>query len=508
MAGRFSREAFGARRFPVNELWKFDACAQAEVVRRGEIAPNELVETAIRRIEALNPQVNAVITPLFDQAITQASGDLPAGPFRGVPLLLKDFLCETAGDPYYEGSRFLRDLGWRSPADSLLASRFRQAGFVILGKTNLPEFAASATTEPLAFGPTRNPWNPERSAGGSSGGSAAAVASGMVSVAHANDGTGSIRIPAACCGLVGLKPSRGRIPVGSPNGAGLLGNIVEHVVARSVRDAAAVLDAVCGPAPGHPVVAGPPRQPYREEVGADPGRRRVGFLTHDPLLRGCRELRPGIRDTDPASAAAVVETARLLESLGHIVEESYPTALDGRTGLGGPRGIVAVSELAARLDAWIARTGREPHADDLETATWRMVNEGRRYSSSDVEKARHTVVAGVRPIGEWWASGFDLLLTPVTNGIPPAVEAFAGLELSEQNWRLAEAFGFYTVPYSFTGQPAISVPAIWVDGMPVGIQLVADIGREDVLLRVASQLEEARPWSDRWPRMNSGVRRQ
>jgi amidase len=476
-------------------FWRFDACELAELIRKRDVTPTELVEAAIARIEQLNPRVNAVVTPLFEGALAQASRAVPAGPFGGVPMLLKDFLCETAGDPYYEGSRYLRDLGWRSPVDSQLTTRFRQAGFIILGKTNVPEFAASATTEPAAFGPTRNPWNPDRSAGGSSGGSAAAVASGMVPLAHANDGTGSIRIPAACCGLVGLKPTRGRTPVGE---AGLLDNVVEHVITRSLRDAAAVLDAISAPAPGDRFTAARPRR-FRDEVGADPGRLRVGFLTHDPLLRGCREIRPGVRDADPASAAAVEDTARLLESLGHIVEQSYPAALDGPTGLGGPRGIVAASELAARLAAWIARTGLEPDRDDLEPATWRIVNEGRSCSAADVENARQRLIAGVRPIREWWAGAFDILLTPVTNGIPPDVGAFSSLDLAEQNWQLAEAFGLYTVPWSFTGQPAVSLPAAWADGMPIGIQLVADLGREDILFRVASQLEEARPWADRWP---------
>ncbi|HSJ65395.1 MAG TPA: amidase [Gemmatimonadaceae bacterium] len=477
-------------------LWKLDACAQAELVRKREVTPTELVQSAIARIEQLDPLLNAVITPLFDRALEYANRGIPAGPFGGVPLLLKDFLCETAGDPYFEGSRFLRDLGWRSPADSRLASRFRQAGFVILGKTNLPEFAASATTEPAAFGPTRNPWNPERSAGGSSGGSAAAVACGMVAVAHANDGTGSIRIPAASCGLVGLKPSRGRTPSGA---TGLLDNIVEHVITRSVRDAAAVLDAISDPQPGYPNATAQPPRSYRHQVGADAGSLRVGFLRHDPLLRGCREVRPGVRDADPASAAAVEETARLLESLGHVVEEAYPAALDGSTGLGGARGIIAAHELAERLDAWTTRTGRAPGPNDLEPATRRIVAEGRRYSKADVHQAYHKLLEGVRPIRRWWAGGFDLLLTPVTNGVPPAIGAFATMDLAERNWLLAEAFGLYTVPYSFTGQPAVSLPAAWVDGMPIGVQLVADYGCEDVLLRVASQLEDVRPWADRWP---------
>ena len=445
----------------------------------------------IARIEKLNPHVNAVVTTLYDRALAEARNDIPNGPFRGVPLLLKDFLCETAGDPYYEGSRFLRDIGWRSPTDSYLATRFRQAGFVIVGKTNLPEFANSATTEPAAFGATRNPWDLTRSAGGSSGGSAAAVACGMVPLAHANDGTGSIRIPAACCGLVGLKPSRGRTPTAQ---SGLLENIVEHVVTRTVRDAAAVLDAVCGGAPEA-------RLAVLDREIVKPERLRVGFIVHDPLLRSCRQIRPDVRDADVSSAAAVLDTAHLLESLGHMVEESYPPALDGPTGLGPPRGIVAASELAARIDTWIARTGRQPDRDAFEPATWEILTEGRRYSVAHVQQARERIVAGVAPMRDWWAD-FDLLLTPTTNGIPPLIGEFSTLDLVEQNWRLAEAFGLYTVPYSFTGQPAISLPAIWIQEMPIGIQLVAKYGREDVLLRVASQLEEARPWAHRWPQID------
>lgn len=479
----------------MSAFWKLDACGQAELVRTRDVSATELVEAAIARIERSNPRLNAVVTPLFDRALRDTRR-LSSGPFAGVPMLVKDFLCETAGDPYYEGSRFLRNCGWRSPADSELASRFRQAGFVILGRTNVPEFAGSATTEPAAFGATRNPWNPDRSAGGSSGGSAAAVASGMVPVAHANDGTGSIRIPAGACGLVGLKPSRGRTVAGH---AGLLDNVVEHVVTRSVRDAAAVLDAICDPGGGNASGPGAPLRPFAHEVGAPVESLRVGLLRHDPLLRGCREIRPGVRDGDPASAAAVDDTARILEGLGHVVEDSYPPALEGPNGLGPPRGITAAVETATRLDAWVARTGRTPAPDELEPATWSMVSEGKRYSSEEVERARHRLATGVQPILQWWTAGFDLLLTPVTNGIPPAIGAFSTLDTAEQGWQLAEAFGLYTVPWSFTGQPAISLPATIVDGMPVGIQLVADYGREDILLRIAAQLEEARPWADRWP---------
>src|SRR5262245_25966006 len=308
----------------VDEFARMDATAQAELVRRGEVPPVELVEAAIARIEQLNPRLNAVITPLFDTALAQAA-QLPTGSFGGVPVLLKDAWCETAGDPYYAGMKFLQRQGWRSERDTNLALKFRAAGFIFLGKTNLPELAGGALTEPEAFGPTRNPWDPGRTPGGSSGGSAAAVAAGMVAVAHANDGLGSIRIPASCCGLVGLKPSRGRVSPGPGRAAGLLGNITEFVLTRSVRDAASILDAVAGPMPGDFMVAPAPARPYRQELGADPGRLRVGLLAHEPFLQ---------QQIHEACAAAVAETSKLLESLGHIVEYAYPPQFDGVTGLG------------------------------------------------------------------------------------------------------------------------------------------------------------------------------
>jgi len=249
------------------ELSELDAIGQASLIRQGEITALELVEAAITQIERLNPQLNAVVTKLYDKAIDAARSPklpapkLPDSPFHGVPLLLKDFLCETSGDPYYAGMKFLRDLGWRSDHDTFLAAKFREAGFIILGKTNLPELAGGPLSGTEAFGLTRNPWDLSKTPGGSSSGSAAAVAAGMVSVAHGNDGTGSIRIPASCCGLVGLKPSRGRISSGPTRNDGVTGNIVEFVLTRSLRDAAAILDAVAGPMPGDQVLAPPPISP-------------------------------------------------------------------------------------------------------------------------------------------------------------------------------------------------------------------------------------------------------
>ncbi len=468
-----------------DEFAFLDATAQADLVRRGQVHPRELVDAAISRIERLDPVLNAVITPLFEQARAQAeSPTLPDGPFRGVPLLLKDFLCQTAGDPYFEGMRFLRDLNWRAEADTHLATRFRAAGFIFLGKTNLPELAALATTEPVAFGATRNPWDLGRSPGGSSGGSAAAVAAGMVPIAHANDGFGSIRIPASCCGLIGLKPPRGRASLGPERNPGPLGNVVEHVLTRSVRDAAAVLDAVAGSMPGDLFVAPPPARPYLAEVGVDPGPIRVDLLLNDPFLE---------KPIDSECLTAVEETGQLLDDLGHAVEEAVPPTLTGPTGLGEALGIIAASGAAAHLDGWAARTGLPIGPDDVEPHVWRRAEQGRAYTAVQIHAALRRLTAGVMRAPEWWASGFDLLITPTMQQPPPPIG-------SAPPERQGEIFGLVTMPFSVTGQPAVSLPLHWShEGLPIGVQLVADYGREDVLIRVAAQLEAARPWSARRP---------
>src|SRR5207244_2860751 len=266
-----------------DDLALLDATAQAELVRQRRVTPRELVDAAIARIERVNPKLNAVISQRFEKARAEAAApDLPDGPFRGVPFLLKDLICHSAGDPYHAGMRLLRELGWVERYDTHLAARFRAAGFVCLGRTNVPELGPAPTTEPLAYGPTRNPWDTGRSPGGSSGGSAAAVAAGLVPVAHANDGGGSIRIPASACGLVGLKPTRGRTSLGPDTGESWAGAVAEHVVTRSVRDTAALLDAVAGPMPGDPYFAPPPARPFAAEVGLDPGRLRIGVLARVP----------------------------------------------------------------------------------------------------------------------------------------------------------------------------------------------------------------------------------
>src|SRR3954470_20343366 len=300
-----------------DDLARMDATDQAELVRTGKVSAAELVEAAIARIEKVDPELNAVIHPLFDDARKEVADGLPDGPFTGVPLVLKDLICLSAGHPMHEGMRFLKDQGWTEEEDQYLAAKFRAAGFLFVGKTNTPELGIVPTCEPDAHGASRNPWNTEHSTGGSSGGSAAAVASGMVPVGHANDGGGSIRIPASECGLVGLKPSRGRSSLGPDYGDVFSGLICEHVVTRSVRDTATVLDAVHGPMPGDPYAAPTPSRPFLDDVGADPGRLRVGLLTSSPVT-----------EVHPDCITAAENAGRLLESLGHTVEAAYPTAMD------------------------------------------------------------------------------------------------------------------------------------------------------------------------------------
>src|SRR5213080_3672160 len=303
-----------------DELALLDATAQAELVRQRKASPRELVDAAIARIERVNPKLNAVVIQRFEKARAEAAApDLPDGPFRGVPFLLKDLICHSAGDPYHAGMRLLRELEWVERYDTYLAARFRAAGFVFLGRTNVPELGPAPTTEPVAYGPSRNPWDTSRSTGGSSGGSAAAVAAGMVPVAHANDGGGSIRIPASECGLVGLKPTRQRISEGPIIGDNMSGLTVELVVSRSVRDTAAILDAVHGPAPGDPYVAPPPERPYVTELEADPGQLRIGLIT-DPIA----DATPQQEVVDAARDAG-----RMLEALGHGVEDADLSAFAG-----------------------------------------------------------------------------------------------------------------------------------------------------------------------------------
>ncbi|HEY2302418.1 MAG TPA: amidase [Acidimicrobiales bacterium] len=471
-----------------DDLAWLDATAQADLVRRGELTPLELVEAAIDRIERLNPALNAVITPLYDKARAAAtSAALPDGPFRGVPFLVKDAVAHTAGDPYHCGMGVLKEAGWREPDDTWLVARYRAAGLVICGKTNLPEMATSATTQPAAYGATHNPWDTTRTPGGSSGGSAAAVASGMVALAHGNDMGGSIRIPSAHCGLVGLKPTRARSTLGPDFGEYWGPTTHEHVLTRSVRDTAALLDATAGMAPGDPYTAPPPPRPYAQEVGADPGRLRIGVRT--------RRRTGG--PSDPECAAAVEETARVLESLGHVVNPAAMDALDQP----GAEGFFAVfaAAIARDVERWGDKLGRPIQLDELEPSNAALTERGRAISATEYIAAFEIMNGYSRRVGAWWADGNDVLVLP-TCPRPPATLAEldpAGGEVALG--RMAE-FAEFTTPFNITGQPAMSVPMHWTaSGLPVGVQLVAAYGREDVLIRLASQLEAAVPWNWRRP---------
>ncbi|MFD2093114.1 amidase [Blastococcus deserti] len=472
-----------------------DATAQAELVRTGQASAKELVEAAIERIERLNPQLNAVVRERFHAARDEAAAGLPDGPFRGVPMLLKDMGCHLGGESTHYGTSFLREAAWCWPTESYLARQFRSAGFVPLGRTNVPELGTTVTTEPEANGPARNPYDVRRSTGGSSGGSAAAVAAGLVPVAHASDGGGSIRIPASECGLVGLKPTRARVSQGPDVAESWAGATIDGVVTRSVRDTAAVLDAIGRPMPGDPYIAPPFLRPLVDEVGAPVGLLRVGVLDVDP----------GERYLDhPQCRAAVERAGQLLEELGCHVEPGTPDAMfDPQFGRFFSRTISA--DTALTISAFERVLGRPIRDDELEPRNVAHRAVGKRMTAEEYLGARHVLGRWTRRMAAWWApvedggQGFDLLVTPTVGAPPPELGWFTA-DGPEREGRRIDSFMPYTAQFNVTGQPAVSLPLHWTDdGLPVGVQLVAAYGREDVLVRVAAALEEAAPWADRRP---------
>ncbi len=474
----------------MTELTWLDATAQAELVRNGEASPAELVEAAIGRIEAVNPRLNAVIRTRFDQARAEAEGDLPDGPFRGVPILFKDLGCTVAGEVTAFGVGPMRDQV--IPLTSYLAEAFLAAGFIPLGRTNVPEMGTTVTTEPKSFPPARNPWAPDHSTGGSSGGSAAAVASGMVPAAHANDGGGSIRIPASECGLVGLKPNRARVSQGPLVGEGWAGGTIDGAVARTVRDAAGILDVISGWHAGEPYYAPPLPRPLREEVGADPGRLRIGFVD-----------RPGADDflDDPECRAAVAGAARLLEGLGHHVEQSAPEVMFDEGFIRHFTTIIA-ADTEATFRVFELLLGRPIDEDEIEPRNVAYRKIGAVMDAVAYLESRAWLGTWARQMATWWTE-YDLLLTPTLGAPPPELGWFTAEGGEGEGGRIV-SFIPYTAQFNMTGQPAVSLPLHWTPGgLPVGVQLVAAYGREDVLVRVASQLEQAAPWADRHPQVHA-----
>ncbi len=459
-----------------------DATAQAELVRRKEVKPIELVDAAMERIERLNPAINAVVTPMYEEAQTVARGELPDGPFTGVPFLLKDIFASYGGVRMTSGSVFLRD--HVPDHDSELVKRYKRAGLIILGKTNTPEFGLVPTTEPQLFGPTRNPWDTGRTAGGSSGGSAAAVASGMVAAAHGNDGGGSIRIPSSCCGLFGLKPTRARTPAGPDYGDIIGGLAIDHALTRSVRDSAALLDATAGPDIGDPYWAPPPARPFLREVGADTGRLRIAFSVEAPT--GAAVHADCVR--------AVRDAAALCSDIGHEVEEAAPDV--SAEMVLQPFMTVWESGCAMGVDGMALLSGRNATPDQFEILTWALYENGCRHSASDYLIAVALLQRVARDIGRFLVD-YDLWLTPTLTEPPVPLGSFdSPPDNPLQGFVRSAEFCPFTPIANFTGQPAMSVPLFWNnDGLPIGTHFMGRFGDEATLFRLAAQLEEARPWA-------------
>jgi Asp-tRNA(Asn)/Glu-tRNA(Gln) amidotransferase A subunit family amidase len=463
----------------------YDALGLAGLVRAGEVKPRELLEAALARAERRNPAVNAIVIPMADEA-RRVAEDPPAGPFRGVPFLLKDLYAYYPGFRTTHGSRLFAD--FVPDHASELVTRYRQAGLVIFGKSASPEFGITTSTESALFGKTRNPWSLEHSAGGSSGGAAAAVAAGILPAAHASDGGGSIRIPASCCGLFGLKPTRGRVPFGPDAGEGWSGMSTVHAVTRSVRDSAALLDVIRGADLGAPYVAPEPARPYLAEVGAPPGRLRIAFQTRS--FNGS--------DTHPDCAEAVRDAAKLCAALGHHVEEA---ALDVDAAVFGRASqvIIAANLRASVLDR-LRDLGRELREGDLEPGTRAMFEAAAGADAAAYASAIRVIHALGRQVSRFLVDR-DLLLTP-TLGTPPLPLGRLALDNPDLMTFLRDLLQTvgYTQLFNASGHPAMSVPLYWnAAGLPVGVQFAGRFGDEATLLRLAAQLEQARPWFARRP---------
>jgi len=489
-----------------DELIGYDAVALGELLRRGEISPIELLEMTIQRVETVNPQLNAVIHPMYDQARKIAenlSSDRREGPqsgslFRGVPFLLKDLLAEYKGAPFNEGSRAMK--GYISKIDSELVKRLNAGGLIIFGKTNPSEFGILPSSETAAHGSTANPWDPSLTAGGSSGGSAAAVAAGMLPMAHGNDGGGSIRIPASCCGVFGLKPTRGRNPLGPLFGDMAGGIAHEHAVTRSVRDSAALLDLTSGPDFGDPYCAPPKTRPFLEEVGRPAGRLRIAFLTRIP--EGWND-ETGLH---PDCENAVKDAARLCESLGHVVTEVDADHLS-HADLPENFGRIFTCFVGHAVSYWQRELRREIGQDELEPVTWDIYQESLHTTGSEYLTAVEEIQRFSRKIARWYHQGdYDMLLSSTMRIPPTKLGAFESTPEDPTRWiRTALSFVAFTRTQNITGQPAMSVPLFWNENdVPIGVQFASRFGDEAGLFRLAAQLEQARPWADRKPPIRCG----
>jgi Asp-tRNA(Asn)/Glu-tRNA(Gln) amidotransferase A subunit family amidase len=469
-----------------SEYHRYDAVGLAELVRRREVTPDELLNAAIARAETSNPAVNAICLPMYEEARSAIAGGLHEGPFTGVPFLLKDLYAMVAGAPLTNGSALFAD--FVPDRDSELVVRYRRAGLIVFGRTSSPELGLCYTTEPSLYGPTRNPWNLDRVAGGSSGGSAAAVAAGIVPAAHASDGGGSIRVPASCCGLFGLKPTRGRNPAGPLLGEGWAGMSTAHAISRSVRDSAALLDVSSGPDVGDPYWAPPPSRPFADEVGADPGGLRIAVSAEPPNGAAVH----------PDCIAAMEDAARLCADLGHHVEPATPPyepeVMDEATSA------IVGANVRATIEQRAAVLGRDPSADDVERMTWALAELGVGVDGAAYVKAIQTMHGIGRRIGHWFLD-YDVLLTPTLAKPPIPIGALDMMTEDREVYRdQIRSFVAFPVLSNVTGAPAMSVPLYWnAEDLPIGVQFVGRFGDEATLFRLAAQLEAARPWAARRP---------
>lgn len=490
------------------EYANYDALGLAELIQQGQTTPLELLDTAINRAEAVNPAINAIITPLYDQAREACKQDFPEGPFKGVPFLVKDLLASIANTPMSSGSEALKNN--ISPEDSALVSHYKTAGLNIFGKTNTPEFGLMGVTEPKAFGPSHNPWDLKRTPGGSSGGSAAAVAAGIVPMASGGDGGGSIRIPAACCGLFGLKPSRGRTPTGPSAIEHWDGAAVEHVISRSVRDSAAALDISCTPEIHRPYPTSTPDS-FLATLEQTPRKLKIAFSTRSPLGT----------PVDPEAVTAVEEAAQLLQSLGHDIVDATPE-YDGEA-LAQSYLTLYMGHVAADISALCQASNSCIHEAPLEPQTRVLGGLGRALSAERFVTAKRRWNDFSRAMGQFHQQ-YDLYLTPVLASKPVEIGHFEPKYWESLGMNLINYFGLHKMllksgqvermaiqmlekmPFTqlanLTGQPAMSVPLSWTkDNLPTGVQFIAPMGDEYTLLQLARQLEQAKPWFDKVPHL-------
>jgi amidase len=465
---------------------QLDALSLAEMVRRKEVTPDELVEEAIRRIDEINPRINAVILRLYDMARRTAKGPLPDGAFCGVPFLLKDAAIAWQGVPVTNACKYLSKNV--AGGDWEAVRRIKRAGFVLVGKSNAPENGWSLTTEPKLYGATRNPWNDQYSAGGSSGGSAAAVAARLVPIADASDGAGSIRVPAANTGLVGLKPSRGRISLGPDYVDFFYGGAVFLCVSRTVRDTAAYLDALGGALPGEPYALPMPEASYLSAVSQRPPRLRIAFST----------TAPGGDSVHEENRAAVEKVAKQCSELGHEVVERF-LDVDYAAMFDNYVRVIAVLTAAGFAEA-AKSVGRPVTASDVEPTTWAIIERGRSIGGVEhalqIEKLRRDgrEIAGI-------LAPYDVYITP-TIPVPPRLLGWFDMSESDVDRYNAKmrADCAFTSPFNMSGQPAMSLPLHWTaDNLPVGVQLAGRIGDERTLIMLGGQLEQAMPWLGRCP---------